>query len=180
MIREPRSDGTTPHFYAAACSSAVSLSLCLSSNLRSQWLAWLGSDMKLCLLSCTIFFAVLAGDIAVTGTGPPCSGLLCISSNTNNDQGLWTLGSSPVYSGPINGSFVSDRVDFVNSRPRRQTRNKKKRKRNNNRKGGRNIRKSSKRGSSNPNKIKTKTGSKKCLNTGMNWRSYQSSVVISK
>ena len=163
---------------------AAQLSLCLSlSLLRSQWLAWLGSDMKLCLLSCTVFFTVLAADVAVTGTGtgPHCSGLLCISTNTNNNHGLWTLGSSPIYSGPINGSFVSDRVDSVNSRPRRQTRNKKKRRRNNNnRKGGRNIRKSSKRGSSNPNKIKAKTGSKKCLNTGMNWRSYQSSVVISK
>ena len=140
--------------------------------------------MKLCLLlSCTVFFTLLAEDVAVTGTGtgPPCSGLVCISTKTNNNPGLWTLGSSPIYSGTINGSFVTDRVDSVNSRPRRQTRSKKKRKRNNNnRKGGRNIRKSSKRGGSNPNKIKTKTGSKKCLNTGMNWRSYQSSVVISK
>ena len=159
MIREPRSDSTTPHFYAAACSSAVSLSL-----LRSQWLAWLGSDMNFCLLSWSVFFSVLTDDIAVSG--PHCSGLVCISTDTNNNHGLWTLGSSPIYSGPINGSFVSDGADSVNSRPRRQTRNKKKRKRNNNRKGGRNFRKS--------------TGSKKCLHTGMNWRSYQSSVVISK
>ena len=134
--------------------------------------------MNFCLLSWSVFFSVLADDIAVSG--PHCSGLVCISTDTNNNHGLWTLGSSPIYSGPINGSFVSDGADSVNSRPRRQTRNKKKRKRNNNRKGGRNFRKSSQRGGSNENKIKTKTGSKKCFHTGMNWRNYQSSVVISK
>ena len=88
-----------------------------------------------------------------------------------------------VHSGSNNGSFVSDSAGSVISRPRRQAvgraRNKKKRNRNNNRKGGgRNIRKSSKRGGASQNKINK--ASKKCLNTGMNWRSYQSSVVISK
>ena len=96
-----------------------------------------------------------------------------------------TIISDPatLHSGSNNGSFVSDSAGSVISRPRRQAvargRNKKKRNRNNNRKGGgRNIRKSSKRGGASQNKINK--ASKKCLNTGMNWRSYQSSVVISK
>ena len=154
-----------------SCLSSLSLSLSLSLSVQ----IWrhqherLVLEMKLWPVSLVLsaLFVVItsSGDITTFPDPHSHSHHLNALSGKDLQQALWLSCSNDIYSGTINGSFVSD-IEPVNYRQRRQTRGKKN---NRNRNNNRNNRKAS------------GAGSRTCLRkTGMDWRSYQSATVISK
>ena len=148
---------------------SLSLSLSLSVQIWRHQHERLVLEMKLwpvsLVLSVLLVVITSSGDITKFPDPHSHSHHLNALSGKDLQQALWLSCSNDIYSGTINGSFVSD-IEPVNYRQRRQTRGKKN---NRNRNNNRNNRKAS------------GAGSRTCLRkTGMDWRSYQSATVISK